>query len=121
MSEKWHECVYCGKKLSSYKSLWQHKKNCKSKNKDIFKSPSPTDGSKSGSKSELKVTPCNMDLINKIVNGELFNPEMPKVKRNTPHKQFAEVAKLYMPNPKEKISDEPPKKVKKISENVFRT
>ena len=29
-SKKWHECEQCEKKLSSYKSLWRHKKTCKS-------------------------------------------------------------------------------------------
>ena len=25
----WRECNKCGKKLASYKTLWQHKKTCK--------------------------------------------------------------------------------------------
>ena len=28
-SKQWYTCDKCGKKLSSYKSLWRHKKNCK--------------------------------------------------------------------------------------------
>ncbi len=27
--KKWHPCQSCGKTLSSYKSLWRHRKNCK--------------------------------------------------------------------------------------------
>ena len=27
----WRECNECGKKLASYKTLWQHKKTCKHK------------------------------------------------------------------------------------------
>ena len=30
MVRKWHQCVRCGKHLSSYKCLWRHKKTCKS-------------------------------------------------------------------------------------------
>ena len=30
-SKKWFECNQCEKRLSSYKSLWRHKKICKSK------------------------------------------------------------------------------------------
>ena len=29
MVEKWHQCISCGKHLSSYHSLWRHKKSCK--------------------------------------------------------------------------------------------
>jgi len=30
MTGKWHQCLSCGKNLSSYKCLWRHKKNCRS-------------------------------------------------------------------------------------------
>ena len=31
MDKKWYVCDDCGKNLSSYKTLWRHKKTCKSK------------------------------------------------------------------------------------------
>ena len=36
--KKWHTCTGCGKNLSSYRSLWRHKKNCRQASGDVHTS-----------------------------------------------------------------------------------
>ena len=43
--KKWHTCSGCGKNLSSYRSLWRHKNNCRQSSADVHTTSMPRDRS----------------------------------------------------------------------------
>ena len=57
MTGKWNTCNNCGKNLSSYKSLWRHKKSCMS-------IPRSLPISEYGNGKREKVDDCIFDSIN---------------------------------------------------------
>ena len=72
MVGKWHQCTSCGKNLSSYHSLWRHKKNCQTDGVGVGQKRSvssfdeiPTfDGSEFGpGKSKSKDTLTRMERV----------------------------------------------------------